>query len=175
MAFIRKRVTKAGTTSTTLIESYRDADGKPRQRTLVNLHGAETTLQALARLAAQRHELREEMRRLQPDLKAAEQWHGGWMAVVAVGRLFSREERLEIEKLLRARKRLLKRAKQIDAALSRIEREGRITKEYCGASSKQVQASIKDYQKKLNDAQALVVGSEYGLKEAKGALKRLMS
>ena len=51
MAFVRKRVTKTGTVSSALVEAYRD-EGRPRQRVLVNLHGAETTLEAMAKLAA---------------------------------------------------------------------------------------------------------------------------
>ena len=57
MTFVRKRTSKAGSVSTALVEAYRDQAGKPRQRILANLHGAETTLEALARLAAQRQGL----------------------------------------------------------------------------------------------------------------------
>ena len=39
MAYFRQRITKAGTVSTALVESYRDGQGEPRQRVLVNLHG----------------------------------------------------------------------------------------------------------------------------------------
>ena len=52
MAFVRRRTTSGGTLVTTLMESYRDAQGRPRQRTLANLHGAESADQALARLTA---------------------------------------------------------------------------------------------------------------------------
>ena len=52
MAFVRRRTTSGGTLVTTLMESYRDAQGRPRQRTLANLHGAESADEALARLAA---------------------------------------------------------------------------------------------------------------------------
>lgn len=52
MAFVRRRTTPGGTLVTTLMESFRDAEGRPRQRTLANLHGAEGADQALARLTA---------------------------------------------------------------------------------------------------------------------------
>ena len=52
MAFVRRRTTSGGTLVTTLMESYRDEQGRPRQRTLANLHGAESPDQALARLTA---------------------------------------------------------------------------------------------------------------------------
>src|SRR5580765_7842947 len=51
MAYIRTRTTKAGSISTTLVESYRDATGRPRQRVLANLHGEPDILRALAKLA----------------------------------------------------------------------------------------------------------------------------
>ena len=57
MAFVRRRTTANGTLVTTLMESYRDAEGRPRQRTLANLHGAESADQALARLDAVRTRL----------------------------------------------------------------------------------------------------------------------
>lgn len=52
MAFVRRRTTSGGTLVTTLMESYRDERGRPRQRTLANLHGADNADQALARLTA---------------------------------------------------------------------------------------------------------------------------
>ena len=54
MAYVRQRITKAGTVSTALVESYRDGQGEPRQRVLVNLHGEPDTLRALARLTVRR-------------------------------------------------------------------------------------------------------------------------
>ncbi len=52
MAFVRRRTTRGGTLVTTLMESFRDVEGRPRQRTLANLRGAESADQALARLTA---------------------------------------------------------------------------------------------------------------------------
>jgi hypothetical protein len=46
---VRKRTTKAGTVSTALVESYRDDQGRPRQRLIANLHGEPDPLRALAK------------------------------------------------------------------------------------------------------------------------------
>ena len=54
MAFVRKRTTKAGSVSTTLVEAYRDKNDRPRQRILANLHGEPDTLGALAKLTLKR-------------------------------------------------------------------------------------------------------------------------
>ena len=61
MAFVRTRKTSSGATSTALVESYRDPRGRPRQRILANLYGASSTLEAVARLAAQRAELKDQI------------------------------------------------------------------------------------------------------------------
>jgi hypothetical protein len=53
MAYVRRRITKAGEFSTALVEAYRDDQGRPRQRLLVNMHGEPDILRALARLAVQ--------------------------------------------------------------------------------------------------------------------------
>src|SRR6266542_87426 len=58
MAYIRRRTSKNGSVSTTLIEAYRDNQGRPRERVLANLHGESTSLDALAKLTVQIEELR---------------------------------------------------------------------------------------------------------------------
>ena len=75
MAFVRKRTTKSGRVITALIESYRDENGRPRQRTLANLYGADDALAALAKLAAQRERLRDEKKKLAPEVKAAAEFY----------------------------------------------------------------------------------------------------
>ena len=57
MAYVVRRVTKAGAVSTALVESYRDEQGRPRQRLLANLHGEPNTSRGLARLAVRRTKL----------------------------------------------------------------------------------------------------------------------
>ena len=173
MAFVRKRETKTGAISTALVEAYRDEGGRPRQRVLANLRGAETALEALAQLAAQRHELKKEKKRLQPDLKVAEQIHSGWMTAMASGQRFSAQERKDIDRLLRARKKLLKRSEKVDALLNQIERDGAIIKKHCDASPDEIQAAIKTFQKRLRDVRALIVFAEMMLYKAKEDLQRL--
>jgi hypothetical protein len=173
MAFVRKRETKTGAISTALVEAYRDEGGRPRQRVLANLRGADTALEALAKLAAQRHELKKERKRLQPDLKVATQFHNGWMIAMADGQRFSVQERKDIDRLLKARKKLLKRSEKVDVLLAQIECEGAIIKKHCDASPDEIQAAIKTFQKKLNVAQTLVMGAEVILYKAKEDLRRL--
>ncbi len=173
MAFVRKRETKAGSVSTTLVEAYRDEAGRSRQRVLANLHGADTILEALARLAAQRQELRKERAELAPEVKYAEEFYEVVMTSTAAGHKYSRDERKKIDPLLRARKKLLKRLGKVEALLAQIERDGAIVKKHCGASPEQIQAAIKIFQKELDRARALVLGSEAHLYMAKEGLRRL--
>ncbi len=95
------------------------------------------------------------------------------MTSTAAGHKYSRDERKKIDRLLRARKKLLKRSDKVEALLAQIERDGAIVKKHCGASPEQIQAAIKAFQKELDRARALVLGSEYGLYRAKKDLRRL--
>ena len=70
MAFVRRRTTPGGTLVTTLMESFRDAEGRPRQRTLANLHGADSADQALARLTAVGSRLERLCRAVEAETKA---------------------------------------------------------------------------------------------------------
>ena len=70
MAFVRRRTTPGGTLVTTLMESFRDAEGRPRQRTLANLHGADSADQALARLKAVGSRLERLCRAVEAETKA---------------------------------------------------------------------------------------------------------
>jgi hypothetical protein len=54
MTHVRRRITKAGSVSTALVESYRDENGRPRNRLLANLHGEPDTISALAKLEVMR-------------------------------------------------------------------------------------------------------------------------
>ncbi len=74
MAFVKKRTTKSGSITTTLVESFRDEKGRPRQRVLANLHGMPDILSALAKLAAQRERLRKEKESLAENVGHAEEF-----------------------------------------------------------------------------------------------------
>jgi hypothetical protein len=67
MAYVRKRTTKAGAPSTTLVEAYRDKSGRPRQRVLADLHGEPNILRALAKLAAKHSVLSEQREEEHPE------------------------------------------------------------------------------------------------------------
>ena len=73
MAFVRTRTTAGGTVVTTLMESFRDEEGRPRQRTLANLHGAESVDQALARLTAVGSRLERLCRAVEAEAEAVAQ------------------------------------------------------------------------------------------------------
>ena len=115
MAFVRRRTTSGGTLVTTLMESFRDDRGRPRQRTLANLHGAESVDEALARVVAVTARLEEFCRAIEAEAisvaQAAATLDGG-----RDGKL-PWEARIERD-ALQSRKRWLRtRARQLRAAL----------------------------------------------------------
>ncbi|MCH8917397.1 MAG: hypothetical protein IIC52_05015 [Proteobacteria bacterium] len=165
MAFVRQRKTKAGFISTALIESYRDGLGRPRQRILANLYGAPDTTVALAKLAAQRRLLRKENRTLTSDLEKAEEFYAAITRKTIAGQA--------IDHNFRVRARLLKRAAKIKADLGRIQKDGAIIKKHCTATDGEIQKAIRDYKKELEDAEMVVLGSEWGFERAKNDLRQL--
>jgi DNA repair exonuclease SbcCD ATPase subunit len=178
MAYVRQRTTKAGTVSTTLVESYRDPQGRPRQQVLANLHGEPDTLRALAKLAAQREALRKEMETLAADKVHANQFYEVVTHKALHGHEYNADRRKEIDGLLRERERLLKRLATIERGLATIQKHGAIIKKHCTASADEIQDAIRAYKKELSEAETLVVGMELvlgQLKEAKIAFRRKSS
>lgn len=178
MAFIRKRKSKAtllsaGKLSTSLVESYRDAQGQPRQRTLANLYGEPDTLSALGKLAAQRHSLKKEQTALAKEIADADEFYETINSNVLIGHKYSVGERKEIDKLMRVRKRYHKRAAKIETDLKRIERAGSAIKKHCPASAMEIRAAARKYQAALEHAQEGVMGAEFMAREMKTALRRL--
>ena len=173
MAFVRRRTTKAGTVSTTLVESYRNEQGEPRQRVVANLHGADTPLEALAKLAAQREQLREERAALEPDVEGAARFYESITAASLGGHKFAPDERREIDRLMAARRRLLRRAEKLDAALARIRRDGVAIKKHVTASDDQIQAAIRDYKEQIKRAEAAMLGAELIAMQAKQERRKL--
>jgi hypothetical protein len=155
MAFIRKRTTKNGIVSTSLVESYREG-GRPKHRTIANLHGAETLAVALGRLAAERDKLRKE--RSQLEITEAEAFYEVFTAETLAGRVWNIEERKEIDRLLRLRKHRLRRAEQIDTRLARIQREGGAIKRYCSATDDEIRTEAAKHAKRLHDLECLDLG-----------------
>jgi hypothetical protein len=87
--------------------------------------------------------------------------------------------RKEIDRLLKARDRLLKRMAQVEAELAAVQKDGIVIKTHCSATPDEVQAAIHSYKQKLRDAEVLVLGMEYvqreQTKDAKAKLRRLLS
>jgi hypothetical protein len=97
----------------------------------------EDTLHALARLAVQRDRLRKERAELEPQLPHAEKFHEVVMVNLGAGHSYSDDELKEIDRLMKLRKWLLKRAAEIDARLAQIQKDGVIVKKHCQASRRQ--------------------------------------
>ncbi len=178
MAFVRRRVTTSGglfTTPgvcTTLIESYRDTSGRPRHRTLANLHGETNLLEALAKLAAHREQLREVKAGLDQDLKAADNFYRWFTTASLGGHKFSAEEKKEIDRNLPARERLIRRARKVDVTLARIAKDGAAIKKHCNSSPAEIQAAIRKYKKALRDDETAAAGIDFHRKEMKKARRR---
>jgi chromosome segregation ATPase len=176
MAYVRTRTSKNGAVSTTLVEAYRDDQGRPRQRVMTNLHGEPDVLSALAKLAALRDALRKELAAKLADKPHADLFYETVTTKTLHRHQYSDAERREIDKLMRQRDQLLRRLDAIPGQLDRIEREGAAIKKHCTATPKEIQAAIKAYQKKRHDAECLVLSMEFvgeRLREARAELRRL--
>lgn len=154
MAYVRQRTTRTWTVSTALVESYRDAQGRPRQRLLANLHGEPDTLRALARLAVRRTSLLAERKQLMSEGTI----DGEAVDVATARRVFA----------------------AINAELAELAREQTIIRKHCTATGKQIQAATRAYQQELEDAVNAAMGRmvelwglEKGLKKAKTKVRRM--
>jgi chromosome segregation ATPase len=173
MAYVRTRPTSSGSVSTALVEAYRDDAGRPRQRVLANLHGMPDILSALAKLAAQRELLRKEQDRLAPEAEQAEQFYRTITTTTLAGHEYSPQQRKEIDRLMRARKRLLKRIDIIAKALATIQKDGAVIRKHCTATEAEVQPAIAKYKKDLHDAEAVALGVEAHRQRSQRKLRRL--
>ena len=177
MPYVRQRTSKAGTPSTALVEAYRDAQGRPRQRLLANLHGETTPLKALAKLAALRAALRKEKKGLATEAVDANQFYEVVTQNTLHGHRYSAAERKEIDHLMRQRTRLLKRLARVERDLAVIQRDGVAIKKHCTATADEMQAAIKAHEKERHGAECLVLGLEFAMSErvrkAKAVLRRL--
>ena len=140
--------------STALVESYRQ-DGKIRHRLIANLHGAESLVAALGWLAAKNEAVRKERAELEPSIPHAEEFYQVITTAVRNGHVWSADERKEIDRLLRDRKRLLKRMTAIDKQLERIQREGTAIKKHCTATADEIRAEANKHAKKLDQDVAM--------------------
>ena len=173
MAFARRRKTKGGGLSTALIESYRDGNGRPRQRLLANLYGAETPREALAKLAAQRERLRKEKAFRQSELDGTTEDYKAVTMGGLQGHRFTPTERKKIDRFLWERRRVEARIKEIGSALARIQKDGAVVRKHCGASRAEIQTAIRRYKKQLDDAEKGVLGAAFTNYQAREELRRL--
>lgn len=169
MAFIRRRTTKNGVTSTALVESYRRA-GKPRHRILANLHGAASAAEALGRLAAERDGLRKERAKLEPHISNAQDWVD--LEEELFDLILGCEKRKEVDETLRWGKRLLKRIAEIDLRLARIQKEGVIIKKHCSAGPEEIRAHASRWAKHLYDMECFKLGQKFMLAQGLAEMRK---
>ena len=169
MAFVRKRRSAAGHLSTALVEAYRDEEGRPRQRVLVNLHGCETPLEALAKLAVQRKRLRVERQEIDAFLTETADAPALSVEVALNPEKFnlSATGYAELNGFLRKRKKAAARLDRITALQGVIQRDGVVIHQHVDASKKKVQRAIKAYQEQLTAAENMVAGSDFSITMAK--------
>ena len=167
MAFIRKRRTSSGNLSAALVEPYRDSAGKPRQRVLANLYGCETTLEALAKLSAQRQRLRQEREQIHAMLASTSEWA---TVAINVGADPARAKQLgvsakeyrELSRLMKDRKKAKARLARIEALLKRVQTDGASIRKHVDATKQEIQQAIKDYQERLDNAEKMIQGMTAG-------------
>ena len=125
-------------------------------------------------LAAQREQLREERAALEPDLKGAAGFYESITAASLDGHKFDTHERREIDRLMAARGRLLRRVEKLDATLARIQQDGAAIKKHVAASDDQLQAAIRDYKEQIKRAEAAMLGAELVAMQAKQERRDVM-
>ena len=178
MAFIRKRRTSSGNLSTALVEPYRDSAGRPRQRVLANLYGCETTLEALAKLSAQRQRLRQEREQIHAMLASTSEWA---TVAINVGADPARAKQLgvsakeyrELSRLMKDRKKAKARLARIEALLKRVQTDGASIRKHVDATKQEIQQAIKDYQERLDKAEKMIQGIDFSVSMAKREFARL--
>jgi|SRR5215471_1660253 len=146
MAYVRRRTTKAGSLSTTLVEAYRDEQGQPRQRLLTNLHGEPDVLRALAkaiyRLTNWENVFPKPFEGV--DNENPKTWPA-WKLAAAV-KYFAKH----------------------DAELEALKREIEILSAHCTASDDEIQAAIEEHQRAVSNAATAALGSMMYVGKAEG-------
>ena len=178
MAFIRKRRTSSGNLSAALVEPYRDSAGRPRQRVLANLYVCETTLEALAKLSAQRQRLRQERGQIASMLKQTDEWAAAAINIAADSAKarqldLSPQERRELGEILKGRKKAKARLARIETLLKRVQNDGAVIRKHVAATENEIQQAIKDYQERLHEAEMMIQGINMSASMAKREFARL--
>ena len=153
MAYVRTRTTEAGSVSTTLVETYRDETGRPRQRILANLHGEPDTLRALAKLAVMHEFLL--WQRGEEHAKPSKE--GAGFVLVTERALTEHSRRLA----------------QINHQLAAIEQEIAVINQHCTASDDEFQQAVQSYRQEYCKAVERAVGLAMARKQADAMLRRM--
>jgi hypothetical protein len=153
MAYVRKRTTKAGSVSTTLVESYRDESGRPRQRVLANLHGEPDLLRALAKLAVMHDVLSKQLEEEQAESSK----EGAGFVLVTERALTEYNHRIV----------------QIDRQLAAIERDVAAINEHCTASDDEFQEAAQRYRREYCEAFERAMGLAMARRDADAVLRRM--
>lgn len=98
---------------------------------------------------------------MEPDIEPAEKFYEAITLNTLHGHIYTADERREIDRLLKARKRLLKRVAEIDSRLLRIQTEGVAIKKHCTASADEISAEALKHAKQLHDAECLELGMRF--------------
>jgi hypothetical protein len=151
--YVRKRTTKAGSVSTTLVEAYRDETGRPRQRVLANLHGEPDTLRALAKLAVLHGLLSKQL-----EEEHAEPSNEGAGFVLVTERALTQYNH---------------RVVQIGRQLAAIERDMAGIDKHCTADDDEIQEAMQRYRQEYCEAFERVMGFAMARKQADAALRRM--
>ena len=117
--------------------------------------------------------MRKERKELEPNIEPAEKFYEIVTLNTLHGHVYGADERKEIDRLMKARKRLLKRVAEIDARLSQIEKEGAAIKGHCTASKEQLRVAANQYAAKLHEAECLELGSKFHFDMARAQMRKL--
>ncbi len=66
------------------------------------------------------------------------------------------QEYRDLSRLMRDRKKAKTRLDRIDALLGRVQKDGAVIRKHVDATEQEIQQAIKDYQKKLREAEMTV-------------------
>ena len=155
MAYVRTRTTKTGSVSTTLVESYRDEMGRPRQRVLANLHGEPDTLRALAKLVT----LHDQLLKQRGEEHADPDKQGAGFVLVTDRALTEYNQRMV----------------QIDRKLAAIERDMAVINEHCVANDDELLEAMQRHREEFRELIARAFELSLASKQANATLRRKLT
>ena len=115
-------------------------------------------MRALAKLAALRDDLRKEQETLASEAVDANKFYETVTQSALHGHQYSETERKEIDSLMRARARLLKRMSKVERDLAAIQQDGAVIKKHCTAAPDEIQAAIKAHKREQQGRRSVGLG-----------------